>query len=112
MVGLINGILIVRTAVPSLIVTLGTLFAVQGLVLGLSVLITGTTSVALDAPGWAKLLFGSFIAGSFQVIIFWWLAVRGGLRLRHAPHRPTATGSSPWAATRTAPATSASRPTR
>ena len=43
--GSINGILVVRTAVPSLIVTLGTLFAVQGLVLGLSVLLTGTTSV-------------------------------------------------------------------
>ena len=49
---------------PSLIVTLGTLFAVQGLVLGLSVLLTGTTSVALYAPGWAKFLFGSFIGGS------------------------------------------------
>ena len=36
-VGLINGFLTIRTAVPSLIVTLGTLFAVQGLVLGLSV---------------------------------------------------------------------------
>ena len=99
-VGLINGILVVRTAVPSLIVTLGTLFAVQGLVLGLSVLLTGTTSVALYAPGWAKSLFGSFIGGTFQVTIFWWLADRRGLRLRHALSAPTATGSSPWAATR------------
>jgi simple sugar transport system permease protein len=70
LVGLINGILVVRTAVPSLIVTLGTLFAIQCLVLGLSVLLTGTTSVALYAPGWAKFLFGSFIGGSFQVMIF------------------------------------------
>ena len=75
LVGLINGILVVRTAVPSLIVTLGTLFAVQGLVLGLSVLLTGTTSVALYAPGWAKFLFGSFIGGSFQVMIFWWIVI-------------------------------------
>ena len=72
-VGLINGVLTVRTAVPSLIVTLGTLFAVQGLVLGLSVLLTGTTSVGLTAPGWTKWIFGRFIANSFQVIIFWWL---------------------------------------
>jgi simple sugar transport system permease protein len=72
-VGLINGILTVRTAVPSLIVTLGTLFAVQGLVLGLSVLLTGTTSVGLKAPDWTKWIFGQFIANSFQVIIFWWL---------------------------------------
>jgi simple sugar transport system permease protein len=75
LVGLINGILVIRTAVPSLIVTLGTLFAVAGLVLGLSVLITGTTSVALSAPEAAKFLFGHFVGGTFQVIILWWLAL-------------------------------------
>ncbi len=73
-VGLINGILVVRTAVPSFIVTLGTLFAVAGLVLGISVLVTGTTSVAITAPDYAKAIFGQFyIQGQFQVIIFWWL---------------------------------------
>ncbi|ODT77387.1 MAG: ABC transporter permease [Pelagibacterium sp. SCN 64-44] len=74
-IGLINGILVVRTAVPSLIVTLGTLFAVQGIVLGVSVLLTGTTSVALTAEPWAKMLFGQFVGGIFQVTIFWWLAL-------------------------------------
>lgn len=74
-IGLINGYLVIRTAVPSLIVTLGTLFAVQGIVLGLSVIITGTTSVALSAEPWAKFLFGQFVGGTFQVIIFWWLAI-------------------------------------
>ncbi|WP_417463187.1 ABC transporter permease [Kordiimonas sp.] len=74
-VGTINGLLVVRTAVPSLIVTLGTLFAVAGMVLGLSVLITGTTSVAIKAPGLYKMLFGQFIGGTYQVIILWWLAV-------------------------------------
>jgi simple sugar transport system permease protein len=74
-VGLVNGFLVVRTNVPSLIVTLGTLFAVAGLVLGLSVLLTGTTSVALKAPELAKFLFGQFVANTFQVIIFWWLAL-------------------------------------
>ena len=85
LVGLINGILVVRTAVPSLIVTLGTLFAVQGLVLGLSVLLTGTTSVALYAPGWAKFLFGSFIGGSLPGDDLLVDRDRGGLRLLHAP---------------------------
>ena len=75
LIGLTNGILVIRTAVPSLIVTLGTLFAVAGLVLGLSVLVTGTTSVSLTAPEAAKLVFGHFVGGTFQVIIFWWLAV-------------------------------------
>ncbi|MCH4550175.1 ABC transporter permease [Rhizobium changzhiense] len=74
-VGLVNGYLVVHTAVPSLIVTLGTLFAVQGLMLGTSVLVTGTTSVALTADPWAKFLFGQFLGGSFQVIILWWVAI-------------------------------------
>ena len=74
-VGLINGVLVVRTAVPSFIVTLGTLFAVAGFVLGLSVIITGTTSVALKAPLLAKAIFGDLYFGKqFQVIIAWWLA--------------------------------------
>ncbi len=74
-VGFINGVLVVRTAVPSFIVTLGTLFAVAGLLLGLSVLITGTTSVAIKAPPEAKFLLGHFIGGVYQVIILWWIAI-------------------------------------
>lgn len=74
-IGTINGFLVVRTAVPSLIVTLGTLFAVAGLVLGLSVLITGTTSVAIKAPAFYKAVFGQFIGGTYQVIVFWWIAL-------------------------------------
>lgn len=72
-VGFINGMLVIRTAVPSFIVTLGTLFAVAGLVLGLSVILTGTTSVALKAGPEAKWLLGHFIGGAFQVSIFWWI---------------------------------------
>jgi simple sugar transport system permease protein len=74
LVGLINGLLVIRTAVPSFIVTLGTLFAVAGLTLGLSVLLTGTTSVAIKAGPEAKFLLGQFIGGAYQVIIFWWIA--------------------------------------
>ena len=72
-IGLINGLLVIRTAVPSFIVTLGTLFAVAGMTLGFSVLVTGTTSVALKVPE-AKWLLGDFIGGIYQVTIFWWLA--------------------------------------
>jgi simple sugar transport system permease protein len=74
-IGFVNGQLVVRTSVPSFIVTMGTLFAVAGLVLGLSVVITGTTSVAIKAPPEAKWLFGHFIAGAYQVIILWWIAI-------------------------------------
>lgn len=75
LVGLVNGLLAVRTSVPSLIITLGTLVAMQGLVLSASVLLTGSASVALTAPGWAKTLFGQLLGGSYQIIILWWLAL-------------------------------------
>ncbi|MBL9050699.1 MAG: ABC transporter permease [Tabrizicola sp.] len=75
-VGLVNGILVIKTAVPSLIVTLGSLFAVQGIVLGLTVLITKSTSVALTVEGPAKVLFGDFLlGGQLQVMVIWWLAL-------------------------------------
>ncbi|WP_065377276.1 ABC transporter permease [Ensifer adhaerens] len=75
LVGLVNGFLAVRTSVPSLIITLGTLVAVQGLVLAGSVILTGGASVPLEAPGWAKMIFGQLILGKFQVIILWWFAL-------------------------------------
>jgi simple sugar transport system permease protein len=80
LVGVINGLMVIRTAVPSLIVTLGTLFAVQGMLLGLTVLVTKSTNVALTTEGTAKSLFGDFISfgglfppGQVQVIVVWWL---------------------------------------
>lgn len=76
LVGLINGYMVIRTAVPSLIVTLGSLFAVQGIVLGLTVLITKSTSVALATEGPAKTIFGDFFfGGQVQVMVIWWLAI-------------------------------------
>jgi simple sugar transport system permease protein len=74
LVGLFNGILAVRTTVPTLIITLGTLVAMQGVVLAGSKLLTGAASVPLTAPTWAKTLFGDFLfGGSHQVIILWWI---------------------------------------
>jgi simple sugar transport system permease protein len=81
-VGLVNGFLVVRTAVPSLIITLGTLFAVQGILLGLTVLVTKSTNVALAVSGPAKTLFGDFVTlggifppGQLQAIVIWWVLV-------------------------------------
>ena len=81
-VGLVNGFLVVRTAVPSLIITLGTLFAVQGILLGLTVLVTKSTNVALTVTGPAKTLFGDFVTlggifppGQLQAIVIWWILV-------------------------------------
>jgi simple sugar transport system permease protein len=82
LVGLVNGIMVVRTAVPSLIITLGTLFAVQGILLGLTVLVTKSTNVALKTVGPAKSILGDFVSfggifppGQLQVIVLWWIAV-------------------------------------
>ncbi|GLS23830.1 ABC transporter permease [Labrys miyagiensis] len=75
LVGLVNGLLTVRTSVPSLIITLGTLVGMQGIVLSASVLLTGNASVAVTAPDWAKFLFGHLIGESHQVIILWWIGL-------------------------------------
>ncbi len=73
-VGLINGILAVRTNVPSLIITLATLVGMQGVVLASSKLLTGSASVPLTAPVWAKTLLGNLMfGGSHQVLIIWWV---------------------------------------
>jgi simple sugar transport system permease protein len=74
-VGTINGLLSIRTTVPSLIITLGTLVAMQGIILSASKLLTGEASVAITAPDWSKFIFGQLIGGSHQVIIVWWLAI-------------------------------------
>jgi simple sugar transport system permease protein len=73
-VGLVNGLLTVRTSVPSLIITLGTLVAMQGIVLSTSMLLANNASVPVVSPDWAKFLFGHLIGGSHQVIIIWWVA--------------------------------------
>jgi simple sugar transport system permease protein len=73
-IGFLNGYLIVRTDLPSFVVTLGTLFAVAGLTLGLSVIVAGSTSVALTADPFSKMLLGDFIDGKFEVILLWWIA--------------------------------------
>lgn len=73
-IGFLNGYLIIRTDLPSFVVTLATLFAVAGLTLGLSVIVAGSTSVALKSDPLTKMIFGDFINGKFEVIILWWIA--------------------------------------
>lgn len=49
------------------------MFCVMGLTLGLTVLIAGSTGVAIVPGPVTAMLLGSFIGGMFQVTIFWWL---------------------------------------
>jgi simple sugar transport system permease protein len=80
--GFFNGYLVLKTGLPSFIVTLGTLYIVRGATIGATRLITGRTQIGgLDkAPGFdtAKALFASNITiggALFSISILWWLVI-------------------------------------
>lgn len=79
-IGAMNGFLVVRTKLPSFIITLGTLFIIRGATIGTTRLITGLTQVRgiKDAAGYssASFLFANEIPISdakFATSIIWWL---------------------------------------
>lgn len=74
LVGYVNGLLVTRTNIPSLILTIGTMFGVMGLTLGFTILIAGSTGVFIVPDPMTKALLGQSIAGMFQVSILWWAA--------------------------------------
>lgn len=71
--GYINGQLVTRTTIPSLIITIGTMFGIMGLALGFTILIKGSTGVFLVADPVTKAILGSALGGMFKIAIFWWL---------------------------------------
>jgi simple sugar transport system permease protein len=81
-VGVVNGVLVVNTGLPSFLVTLATLLVLQGLVShGIGVLTeSGRVEALDDAPGWAsaEALFASAMDvgdGRFRVSLLWFLGV-------------------------------------
>ncbi len=78
-VGFTNGFLTVCTKVPSLIITIGTMFAVMGLTLGFSVLLTGSTSTAIVPSDASHAILGQYINGMFQITILWWIAMAAAM---------------------------------
>ncbi|WHT19228.1 ABC transporter permease [Crossiella sp. CA-258035] len=79
-VGALNGWLVMRTGLPSFIVTLGTFLALQGLNLGVTRLVTGSVQVsgmrAADGYESAGFVFASTVdigGTSFQISIVWWI---------------------------------------
>ncbi|SEP02295.1 ABC transporter permease [Trujillonella endophytica] len=81
-VGLLNGWLVVRTGLPSFLVTLAAHLVLQGTSLALTRAIAGTTVLQnLDeAPGWssARTVFQSTAEwgeGVFSISIVWWLGL-------------------------------------
>ena len=79
-VGFLNGYMVVRTKLPSFIVTLATFFVLQGINLGVTKQITGTVRVSglLEVGGFetAKDIFGgSFSTYDFRMSFLWWIAI-------------------------------------
>lgn len=76
--GFINGVLVVRTGLPSFIVTLAGFFGLRGLALAMARLLTGTTVVGgLDdytANDPVAALFTASVNG-FAVVTVWWIVI-------------------------------------
>src|SRR5690349_17305409 len=81
-VGIINGFVVVKTGLPSFIVTLAMLFMVRGATIGITRQITGRTQVGglKTLPGYeaAHSVFSSKIhlfGNNFSISIVWWLVL-------------------------------------
>jgi simple sugar transport system permease protein len=82
-IGFLNGYTVVKTKLPSFIVTLGTFFMLRGINAGLTIKLTGGVSINdIDrAPGFdfAHKLFASQIWPKYglSVTVLWWLGLTG-----------------------------------
>lgn len=81
-IGWLNGIMVVRTGLPSFIITLGSLFIIRGLTIGGTRLITGRTQIGSldDMPGYAimRYIFAIDIpifGANFAIAIVWWIII-------------------------------------
>jgi simple sugar transport system permease protein len=80
-VGFLNGYMVVKTKLPSFIVTLATFFVLQGVNLGVTKAITGTVRVAGlgDVPGYesaSKIFSNTFWSPhNFRLSVIWWIVI-------------------------------------
>jgi simple sugar transport system permease protein len=79
-IGFVNGYLVVKTGIPSFLVTLGTFFMIRGLNLALTKMITGNvgTNDVSNIQGFnsaEKVFSSSFTVGGVQirVTLLWWI---------------------------------------
>jgi len=84
-IGFVNGYLVMRTGLPSFIITLGTFLMLQGLNLGITKLVTNTVQVNnFDKVAGYRILRRVLastvtIAGApFEIAILWWILVTIG----------------------------------
>jgi len=73
-VGLVNGLIVVRTRLPSFIVTLATMFMIGGGILGIAIGVTGSSSISAIATGSAGAVF-ALKWNEFSVAIVHWIVV-------------------------------------
>jgi simple sugar transport system permease protein len=73
-VGLLNGIITVRTGLPSFIVTLASNFGVAGAALGFSRLLTNTTSSSMQTTPLMDFVFAKQW-GQANIAILWWVGL-------------------------------------
>ncbi len=81
-VGYFNGLIVVRTRLPSFIVTLASLFILRGLTIAVTRAVTGRTQVpyildGIPDPGTASIFNGNVLTGFFQ-----WMADHGWIAIR------------------------------
>lgn len=89
-VGAVNGLLVVRTRLPSFIITLASLFVIRGLTIGITRLLTGRTQIGgiQNTLGYdsASTVFASALrvvdptsargaSAEFPISILWWLVI-------------------------------------
>ena len=81
-IGFVNGYMVIKTKLPSFIITLGTLFIFRGATIGITRAITARTQIGkVDlAPGYAlaQTIFASDIPigdAKFPISIVWWLVL-------------------------------------
>ena len=84
LVGYMNGLIVVKTRLPSFIVTLASLFILRGLSIGITRAVTGRTQIpyileGVPDPGTASLFNGHLFQGFFH-----WMGPRAG-----SPRVPT-----------------------
>lgn len=76
-IGAANGILVVRTGLPSFIVTLAGLFVLRGLTLAITRTITGRTQIPYITENTSETFFVSLFGGKFLTGFFSWMGSMG-----------------------------------
>lgn len=71
-IGLVNGMIVVKTKLPSFIVTLAMMLMVAGAALGISNLITQASNITATPSGVARVLFASSW-NAFDISVVWWI---------------------------------------